>query len=177
MMTALAQREFQSRPVGDWKSRRLSHVHHIRDDRLVFDADESMARESSWIVPWHDPEKTEVQLMKFCWNSLDRISDYIEAWQTPDYCDRRSYSLPVSESFQIAAREYSTITIDPDIMSGAPCIAGTRIPVYMILDAIGNYGSPEGVLEAYPKLTLAQVRDAIGFAKIALECPLADDEP
>lgn len=172
-MPTQVQREFHSRPVVDWKGLGFSRG----DDRLVFDADESMAQVSSWIVPWNDPEKTEVQLMKSYWASSDLIREYIQAWKTPDYSDLRSYSLPVSESFQIAAREYTTITIDPDIMSGAPCIAGTRIPVYMILDAIGYYGSPEGVLESYPSLTLDQVKDAIGFAKIVVECPLADDEP
>ncbi len=173
-MPTLAQRKLQSRPVADWKAQRLSHV---RDDRLVFDTDESMAQGASWIVPWHDPEKTEVQLMKFHWDSSEFIYDHIQALKTPEYRDLRSYSRPVSESFQIAARQYTTITVDPDIMSGAPCIAGTRIPVYMILDAIGYYGSPEGVLESYPNLTLDQVKDAIGFAKMVVECPLADDEP
>lgn len=173
-MPTLAQRSFQRRSATAWRERNLSLV---LDDRLVFDTDDSMAPVSSWIVPWHDPEKTEVQLLTSNWDFSDLIRDYAQAWKTPDYGDLRSYSLPVSESFQIASREYSTITIDPDIMGGAPCIAGTRVPVYMILDAIGYHGSPEGVLESYPNLTLDQVKDAIGFAKIVVECPLSDDEP
>jgi uncharacterized protein (DUF433 family) len=60
-------------------------------------------------------------------------------------------------------------------MAGAPCVEGTRIPVYMILDAIEYAGSLEGALESYPRLTLAQVKEAIGFAKLVVECPLAHE--
>ena len=103
--------------------------------------------------------------------------DHLQAEKAQNYRELRSYSLSVSDSFQIAAGEYQTVTIDPEIMSGAPCITGTRIPVYMVLDAVRFYGSAEGVLKSYPNLTLDQVNDAIGFAKIVVECPLADDEP
>ena len=166
-MPALLQRDFQRRPVPARRRRSLSR---FRDVRLGFDVDESMMQASSWVEPWHDPERTD-------WVFADLIRDHLQAWRAPNHGESRSYALSVSESFQIAAREYQTITIDPDIMSGAPYIAGTRIPVYMILDAIGYYGSPEGVLKSYPNLTLDQVKDAIGFAKIVVECPLADDEP
>ena len=98
-------------------------------------------------------------------------------WGKADYDEIRSYSLSVAESFQNAARECPEITVSPDVMGGAPCVAGTRIPVYMILDAVVYYGSPDGVLESYPSLTVEQVMNAIGFAKIVVECPLADDEP
>ena len=49
--------------------------------------------------------------------------------------------------------------------------------MYMILDAVEYYGSSEDVLKSYPSLTPEQVKDAIGFAKIVVECPLGDDEP
>ena len=83
--------------------------------------------------------------------------------------------MPVSESFQIAMSDYPTVSVNPNVMGGAPCIDGTRIPVYMILDAIEHHGSPDGVLESYPNLTAEQVKDAIGFAKVVVECPLGDD--
>jgi uncharacterized protein (DUF433 family) len=65
--------------------------------------------------------------------------------------------------------------MDPATMAGAPCIAGTRIPVYMVLDAVEHYGSLDVTL-SYPRLTLQQVKDAIGFAKLVVECPI-DDRP
>lgn len=126
---------------------------------------------------WQASERTEVQLTEDAWNFVHILRENIQAWRRLDYNEIRSYSIPVSGSFQIAAREYPAIKVDPDIMGGAPCVAGTRIPVYMILDAVEYYGSPEGVLKSYPNLTPEQVKDAIGFAKIVVECPLGDDEP
>jgi uncharacterized protein (DUF433 family) len=86
----------------------------------------------------------------------------------------RSYSVPLIESFQQARSEYPGISVDPEIMSGAPCIAGTRVPVYMILDAIEYHGSVEGAVRSYPRLTVRQLKDALGFAKSVLECPIDD---
>jgi len=40
----------------------------------------------------------------------------------------------------------------------------------MILDAIEYYGNVKGVLKSYPHLTVEQVRDAVRFSKIAMEC-------
>ena len=173
-MPAPLHRDFQRRPMAGWT--RLSRPHFPRV-RRGFEVDESMTQDSSWVELWHAPEKSALRLMNSYWGFPDQIRDHLEAWRAPNHGELRSYALSVSESFQIAAREYRTISIDPDIMSGAPCIAGTRIPVYMILDAIGYYGSPEGALESYPNLTLRQVNDAIGFAKIVVECPIADNEP
>lgn len=88
----------------------------------------------------------------------------------------RHYTLPVSEAFHLACKQYPSISVDPEVMAGAPCIEHTRIPVYMILDAIEHYGNVDGALRSYPTMNLQQVRDAIGFAKLVVECPL-DDEP
>jgi uncharacterized protein (DUF433 family) len=87
----------------------------------------------------------------------------------------RSYTVPLIDSFYAAAREYSAIDIDPEVMAGAPCIAGTRIPVYMVLDAIEYYGEVEGALRSYPHLSIRQIKDAIGFAKLVVECPIDDN--
>jgi len=87
----------------------------------------------------------------------------------------RTYSVPLAESFKGAAREYPSVAIDPNVMAGAPCIAGTRIPVYMVLDALEYYGTIEGTLSSYPGLTAQQVKDSIGFAKSVVECPIDDE--
>jgi uncharacterized protein (DUF433 family) len=68
-----------------------------------------------------------------------------------------------------AAENYQYIAIDDEILAGTPRIAGTRIPVYMILDAIEFYGTLEGALESYPQLSLEQVKEAIRFAGEVLE--------
>jgi uncharacterized protein (DUF433 family) len=89
--------------------------------------------------------------------------------------DIRYYNIPLAEAFGLASKEYPGVTADPGVMAGAPCISGTRIPVYMVLDAIEYYGSLEGAHRSYPKLTIQQIKDAIGFAKLVVECPIDDE--
>lgn len=89
--------------------------------------------------------------------------------------EARYYSLPLAEVFQTAKQVYPSVSMDVEVMAGAPCIQGTRIPVYMILDAIEYHDSLEGALESYPGLTIEQVKQAIGFAKLVVECPLGDE--
>src|SRR5271165_1272772 len=96
----------------------------------------------------------------------------LSLWDAPSEEEVRSYNIPLGEAFRQAARSYPLIGIDQDVMAGAPCIKGTRIPVYMILDAIEYQGSIDGALESYPRLTLDQVKEAIGFAKLVVECPI-----
>lgn len=84
----------------------------------------------------------------------------------------RSFALPLVDVFRIGAKSYPSISVDPEVMAGAPCIRGTRIPVYMILDAIEYHGTLQAALESYPRLTVQQVKDAIGFAKLVVECPV-----
>jgi uncharacterized protein (DUF433 family) len=45
------------------------------------------------------------------------------------------------------------IEIRPDVMMGKPCLGGTRIPVYLVLEKLGAGETPEQILEAYPQLT------------------------
>jgi uncharacterized protein (DUF433 family) len=84
----------------------------------------------------------------------------------------RAYSIPLVEAFHAAAESYPQISINPDVMAGAPCVQGTRIPVYKILGAIEDHGSLKGAIDSYPRLTLDQVIEAIGFAKLVVECPI-----
>lgn len=98
-----------------------------------------------------------------------------EFWTRTNEEEARAYSLPLVEVFHQAATSYPSIDVDREVMAGAPCIKDTRIPVYMVLDAIEYYGSLEGAAKSYPRLTLEQIKDAIGFAKLVVECPLVDE--
>ena len=95
-------------------------------------------------------------------------------WGDASEEEARAYSLPLVEVFHQAASEVPTVSVHPNTMAGAPCIAGTRIPVYGILDALEDHGTLEGVLKSYPRLTLEQVKDAVLFAKLVVECPVGD---
>ena len=56
------------------------------------------------------------------------------------------------------------ITVDPGLMLGQPVIAGTRLPVYVIVQAIAAGDGPKELLEAYPFLTAEDVEAALNFA-------------
>lgn len=56
------------------------------------------------------------------------------------------------------------IIIDPDIRSGKPCIKGTRITVYDILEYLAGGMSEEEILEDFPDLSREDIRAALAFA-------------
>lgn len=56
------------------------------------------------------------------------------------------------------------IDINPNIMFGKPVIAGTRIPVEIILEKLADGVHTEEVLQDYPRLTKADIREALLFA-------------
>ncbi len=79
-------------------------------------------------------------------------------------------NISMREAFAHAERQVPSIVVRRSLMGGNPCIKGTRIPVYMILDGIEYYGNLKGVLKSYPQLTIEQARDAVRFSKIVMEC-------
>jgi len=56
------------------------------------------------------------------------------------------------------------ITVDPGLMLGQPVIAGTRLPVYVIIQAIAAGDGTEQLIEAYPFLTAEDIEAALEFA-------------
>ncbi|MBI4840110.1 MAG: DUF433 domain-containing protein [candidate division NC10 bacterium] len=56
------------------------------------------------------------------------------------------------------------ISIDPNVCHGKPCIKGTRIMVWLIVDYLANGDSVEEVLAAYPSLTREDIQAALAYA-------------
>ncbi len=52
------------------------------------------------------------------------------------------------------------VVIDPEIMSGTPCFAGTRVPVRNLLDYIEGGDSLDVFLRQFPSVSHEQ---AVGF--------------
>jgi uncharacterized protein (DUF433 family) len=46
----------------------------------------------------------------------------------------------------------------PDVMVGKPCVKGTRIPVYLLLELLAAGESFERILTSYPQLTEEDLR-------------------
>jgi len=58
------------------------------------------------------------------------------------------------------------IEINPKLMMGKPVVKGTRIPVDLILRKLGEGASEDDLLDAYPRLTLEDIRVALHYAAI-----------
>lgn len=56
------------------------------------------------------------------------------------------------------------ISVDPNICHGQAVIAGTRIPVFVVMDNLAALISPEEMIRSYPKLTLEGIKAAIAYA-------------
>ncbi len=59
---------------------------------------------------------------------------------------------------------FDTITTNPAILGGKPCIRGTRISVDFLLELFASGATREDILRAYPHLTVASVEDALRYA-------------
>jgi len=64
----------------------------------------------------------------------------------------------------------SVVKIDPEIMSGAPCFAGTRVPIQNLIDYLEGGDSIDEFLEDFPSVRREQV---ITFLEEAKENALA----
>ena len=63
------------------------------------------------------------------------------------------------------------VVVDPKVRFGKPVIAGTRVPVELIVAKLAGGMTPEEVTEEY-EITLEDVRAALGYAASIL----ADEE-
>lgn len=58
------------------------------------------------------------------------------------------------------------ISITPDIRSGKPCIKGTRITVYDILEYLAGGMTEAQILEDFPNLCPEHIQAALAFAAV-----------
>ena len=59
----------------------------------------------------------------------------------------------------------SPIKIDPEIMSGTPCFAGTRVPVEILFNLLAAGESTDDFLDGYPTVKREQVLAVLQDAK------------
>lgn len=60
------------------------------------------------------------------------------------------------------------IQSNPSIMMGKPVVAGTRIPVELILEKLAEGETIDQLLEAHPRLSKEGILAALSFAASAL---------
>ena len=60
--------------------------------------------------------------------------------------------------------EHPRISIDPDVVAGKPCVAGTRISVQLILNMLAAGDSRTDVLAGYQSLQDDDISAALRYA-------------
>ena len=64
----------------------------------------------------------------------------------------------------------SIVKVDPEIMSGTPCFAGTRVPIQHLMDYLEGGDSIDEFLKDFPTVTRVQI---VSFLEEAKESVLA----
>ena len=59
----------------------------------------------------------------------------------------------------------SVVKVDPEIMSGAPCFAGTRVPIQNLIDYLEGGDSIDEFLDGFPTVSREQVISFLEEAK------------
>ena len=65
-------------------------------------------------------------------------------------------------------RYQDRIVTDPQIMVGKPVVRGTRIPVERVIDHLAETPDLADLFEAYPELTVDDVKACLQFAGAAV---------
>ena len=56
------------------------------------------------------------------------------------------------------------ISVNPEVRSGKPCVKGTRITVYDLLEYLAGGMSEDQILADFPDLTREDIRACLAFA-------------
>lgn len=56
------------------------------------------------------------------------------------------------------------ITVDPEICHGKACIAGTRVPVSVVLDNLVSGADADEIVNSYPSASHEAVRATVQYA-------------
>ena len=65
--------------------------------------------------------------------------------------------------------EFTRITVRHDQLGGAPCIRGLRIPVATIVYMVAEGLTEPEILEAYPDLETADIRESLRYAATMID--------
>jgi uncharacterized protein (DUF433 family) len=84
----------------------------------------------------------------------------------------KPFDVSIKYVFEEACREIPSVASVSNVLGGTPCISGTRVPVYMVVEAVCHHGNMQDALKWYPHLTIENVKDALRFCKVITECPV-----
>lgn len=61
------------------------------------------------------------------------------------------------------------IETNPDVLAGKPIVAGTRIPVELVVELLAEDWSTEEILDQYPALSHEDIRACLHYASERLQ--------
>ncbi len=79
--------------------------------------------------------------------------------------DVRAMKGEVSKGLSRLTRARNAVRCDDAVLSGTPCIKGTRIPVHDIADMLANGDGAGTIREAFPQLSESQIELAALYAR------------
>ena len=139
-----------------------------------------------WLAPGQTPEQLReqkkaslaVDLYRRELVSLDAAAEFADvpkacllAMMSDDAAERQVSDAELGRD----AQRY--ITVDAEILSGTPCLKGTRVPAHYIADMVANGDSASAILAAYPYLTEGQIHAAVAYARAFPEYDRARGRP
>jgi uncharacterized protein (DUF433 family) len=83
----------------------------------------------------------------------------------------KEFVIRVKMGFIDIMKKGSVVKIDPEIMSGTPCFAGTRVPVRSLIDYIEGGDSLDDFLEDFPTVSRSQAIDFLEEACELMQVP------
>lgn len=67
------------------------------------------------------------------------------------------------------SRRFDRIVVDPAVMNGQPCVAGTRITVRRVLEIVALYPERQALRAEFPELTDEDIAQALAWAASSLD--------
>lgn len=102
--------------------------------------------------------------------SVTKISNYFTEATESDPATIHSFLTVLLAAAEAVEHQ---VSLDKATYGGRPVVAGTRVPVHLILYRLEAGYSIEDILHSYPRLTREQVRAAIRYAAKVLETGIA----
>ena len=79
--------------------------------------------------------------------------------------DVRTIKGEVRKGLSLLSRARKAVESDPAVLSGTPCIKGTRIPAHDIAEMLANGDSVGEIHDAFPQVTVEQIELAAFYAR------------
>jgi len=112
----------------------------------------------------HDPHEVELDIAKW-----GREGEGIVA-RVCKRCDQLYWpSGVITVKAQDCTTGGSAVDKDPEKMGGSPCVAGTRVPVGVLLYFLARGYTLNSIVGEYPDLSVGQIKDALIWTAEAIE--------